>query len=246
MALQWQAAVPSTIWLDTLTGISVTRAWTAAGLPDLILRADDDASFAPDVDVRWSHRIEPAYPAPEVAPGGGFLTVLPLAATLRSAHLTDDLGGDLLRHVADALLDRLPEAVVTFVTHRPQDTESIAHCLLRLWLASGLRDEPEQLLLAYERAANAVAERAWGPHLMVRPVVAQANALVLRTLAGDVDRLAPADVLRLVKRLTHTPYFDPGRALPDAERCLRAVPPSTAGWLPIDVALADHQVNLPG
>jgi hypothetical protein len=97
------------------------------------------------------------------------------------------------------LLDQVPDAVTTFV-QRPSSpaTESVAHCLLRLWLTATSDANRSELIAAYRQAAIAVRAES----LVSRKRCA---AIVLRSLIADAHRLPPADVLALIDQLTTVP-----------------------------------------
>ncbi|MFI7540412.1 NACHT domain-containing protein [Actinoplanes sp. NPDC049599] len=223
-ALQWRAAVPSDMWLDAMETMEITRCWAGDGRRDLILAASAENHVA-DIDPYWSHRHGPDQDIRDSYPGGGFSNYFPLGPVLKSMHLINALSDDALRHVVEPLIERLPDTVVTFAIHGPEDAESIAHSLVRLWLASA-SDEPAELLLtAYRRAVTAVAIRAWGPPGSAIASAAPAIGLVLHALGTDAHRLPAADVRQLLRTIRSSEYFDARSHLVPVVECLLASDP---------------------
>jgi hypothetical protein len=221
MALQWRAAVPSGMWLEALDSIAVTRTWTDDGRRELILQASEDNSVD-RIDPFWSHGFGPDWDFRHANPGSSFSDYFPLGPALKSMQLSNALSDDALRHALEPLLNRLPEAVVSFMLHGPDDTESVAHSLIHLWLASAMSDQPQHLLQAYERAVTTVTSGVWGPSGDTNGPNGPAIAMILRWLASDANRLPSAEVLRLVRTIRSSPAFDnPSHLLPTVE-CLLA------------------------
>jgi hypothetical protein len=253
-ALQWRAAVPGGMWMSALGSMAVTRGWTGHGRRDLILEASAQKSAqnsaqnrVDDVEPYWSHNMAPGTHMRLWEPGSGFSNYFPLGPALKSMQLTDGLSDDALRHVVDPLLDRLPETVSAFVVRSPDDTDSVAHSLLRLWLASTLGDEPEDLMTAYERAVFAVTRSVWGP--AENPSAKPSIAIVLRSLAADAARLGLVRVLPLLKEILESDHCDYRAHLELAVECLRRIGQSEApvgeGLQPTVVWLRNRVADLP-
>jgi hypothetical protein len=206
-ALQWRAAVPSGMWLDAMDTMVITRTRAADGRRDLVLEASAE-NHVEDVDPFWSHDFGPEWDLRDADPGSGFSNYFPLGPVLKSMQLSNALSDDTFRHILDPLINRLPETVVTFALHGPDDTESIAHSLVHLWLTSALDEPPEQLLTAYVRAVTAVASRAWGPPGSSIPSAGPAIGIVLHLLHADANRLPSADVQQLVETIWGGEHFD--------------------------------------
>jgi len=187
-ALQWRAAVPGGMWLEALENVRVRRDWHH-GRRDMAVRLAT-AEVVP-IDMSWSHRIAPGAP-----PRSAFLANFTLASALTSMQLSNNLSDDTLLHALEPLLDEAPDALTTFVQHADApEIESVAHCLLRLWLTSTSDATRSELIAAYRRAASAVRAE----NLLSRERCA---AIVLRSLIADAHRLPPADVLALRNQLT--------------------------------------------
>ncbi|GIM88246.1 NACHT domain-containing protein [Paractinoplanes toevensis] len=188
-ALQWRAAVPGGIWLDSLEDLSVRRE-VRDGRRDMVLRAFDDPEFRP-LDAGWSNRVRP--PGRDVV---GYPANFSWGPALTSMHLSNNLSDDTLLHAMEPLVFRLPEAAAHYVVHESGETESVARSLVAVWLASGLVEDPETLAAAYRRAARAAVVSS---HSIDARDIA---AILLRAVRNDVGRLPPAEVVALVDRIT--------------------------------------------
>jgi hypothetical protein len=195
MALQWQAAVPSGMWLDALRTMTVTRGRTDDDRRDIELSPEPSGMPEP-VEPLWAHHSGTGRDFREVDSFGGLFA---LDDTLKSIHLSATLSVDALRHVVQPLIDVAPRAVTGFHRHGPGDAESIAASLVRLWVTSGLGEG--DLLAAYERAVTAVTAQAWGPPWIENASGSPVIRMMLRALTADADRLSFADLTRFVFRL---------------------------------------------
>ncbi|MDR7276151.1 NACHT domain-containing protein [Catenuloplanes atrovinosus] len=188
MAMQWQAAVPSGIWLETIETMSVTRTWAADGRRDIVI-APGRGEPAEPVDPLWTHR----------RPSGVFADHFALAPALTSMNLTGAMSDDALRHAIEPLLARAPHLVSRFVTHDDGSTESIAHSLVNLLLTSMLEESPAALARAYHKAA-VLANAPWLYHGSDERASANAViALIRRLLARDRNRLPKHEVDSIMK-----------------------------------------------
>jgi hypothetical protein len=177
----WTAAVPSSMWLDSLAPITVSRTWSPDRRRDIVLSAADRP--APTrVDLLWSFRRHPDDPP---ASGlSGFNDDTSFETALRAMALDGHLSTDLLRHALEPLIATMPSALTEVVLHGPGDAASIARSLLDVWLA-GLSSDDAQLGRAYDRAIEAVsASRA----------PSEATALLGASLNRDAARLPDATV----------------------------------------------------
>ncbi|GAA2588551.1 hypothetical protein GCM10010435_78690 [Winogradskya consettensis] len=220
-SLQWRAAVPSGIWLDTVATITVSREWTTDSRRDLILNPGEEC----DGGMLWSHNFAPDSEEAGWAPGGVFSDYFELAPALNSMRLSGALSDDMLRSALDPLLRRLPDTVLSVVIQGPGELEPVAASLIRMFLASSLADEPAALLTAYERAVRTVARFGWrAPDL--EPGDREPNTeAILRSLTRDAHRLSPPDVVRLVDGIIRHGYGDPGLVV----ACLAGLPDDTPG-----------------
>jgi hypothetical protein len=216
-ALQWQAAVPSGMWLDALRGMTITRTRLPDDSRDVELSPEPSTMPEP-VEPFWSHHSRTGRDFREIESFGGMFA---LEDTLKSIHLTAALSDDALRHIVQPLIDEVPHAVTGFYRHGPGDAESVAASLVRLWVASGL--SKDSLLDAYERAVFAVAAPNWGP-ARDNTSAAPAISMVLRALAADAARLPARDVVDLVRRLAMSPHFDTEQHRKAAIECLATLP----------------------
>jgi len=172
----WTAAVPASMWLDSLSPITVTRTWSDDRRRDVVLSATGPA--APSrVDLLWSHGVPPGdHPGPALT---GFHDDTSFGIALRAMALDGYLSNDLLRHALEPLIETMPSALTEVVVHGPGDASSVARTLLDLWLA-GLGDDDERLATAYGRAVEAIsATRA----------PSRAAALIRASLSRDAGRL---------------------------------------------------------
>ncbi|MEV6849074.1 AAA family ATPase [Actinoplanes sp. NPDC051411] len=177
----WTAAVPSSMWLDSLAPITISRTWSPDRRRDIVLTAAGRP--APTrVDLLWSFRRHPDDPpAPALS---GFNDDTSFDIALRAMALDGYLSTDLLRHALEPLIAAMPSALTEVVVHGPGDASSIARTLLDVWLA-GLSSDDAQLGRAYARAIEAVsAGRA----------PSQATALLGASLDRDAARLPTATV----------------------------------------------------
>ncbi|GAB7038306.1 MULTISPECIES: NACHT domain-containing protein [Catenuloplanes] len=193
MSLQWMAAVPSGIWLDTFDTVSVTRVWTEDRRRDIMLRAGRPGAHH-DPGIGWSLRS-----APDAETAVVSANRFPLQRALASMNLTGALSDDALRHAVSPLLDRAPTLVGRFVRHGPGDTESIGHSLVRLLLSSAFEDDPEALSEAYRRAAAAINGPWPRQDRQTRESDMSVIRLVERLLHNDESRL-PADEVERIRR----------------------------------------------
>ncbi|MEV6342865.1 AAA family ATPase [Actinoplanes sp. NPDC051851] len=221
-ALQWQAACPIDLWLDSFRRVSVHRRWTADGRLDFALEWGVTLVADAGVDPFWSHGSghDPQSRARRYQPGTGFGGYFELDLAVTSMNLTSALSDDVLRHALGPFIDHLPQSLTHFIVHDQDDTESVAHSLVHLWLTSALREGPV-LAEAYQRAVLAVTGFAWSPHLRATAITGPAVTVVLRMLAGDVDRLPPATVLDLIGRIRDSPYYSAELHAGLVGRCLR-------------------------
>jgi hypothetical protein len=214
-ALQWRAAIPGGIWLDSLTDLTVRRDWHE-GRRDMILTATLDGRMTP-VEADWSNRIPPDAADLPMTHRGNFA----LFAALTSMRLSNDLSDDALLHALEPLLWPLGSTVQTFVRHEPTHTESVAHSLIRLWTASGLAETTEDdLALAYERAVTAVTSHDWGSLGARVQTAERAVDILLRSLRADADRLSTRTLAKLLTAIVDSPHFVKARHTDPALQCL--------------------------
>jgi hypothetical protein len=219
-AQQWRAAVPSGMWLDSVDTVTVRREWNDQGRRDITLAAGNEASIE-DVDPFWSHERGPDWQFRHM-PGSGFSNYFELGAAMKSMLLSNNLSDDAMMHSLAPMLARLPDAVLSFRVHGPEDSESVGHSLIHLWLTSALGDDPAELVRAYARTAQTVSEPAWGSSESSKRTAASAIEVFLRSLAKDAHRLPPAEVLRLVRQVAESHRFDTSVHLASALECLVA------------------------
>jgi hypothetical protein len=203
---QWTAAIPSSIWLDSLESIAVDRSWTADRRRDIVLTSPARPD-RPPVDPLWAHGIHPDDPPATGTALNGFNDRTSFEVALRSMSLDGYLSTDLLRHALDPVLARMPEALTEIVVHGPGDAESIARSLLNLWLASVSADD-DQLARAYTRAVDAVTS-ARAPEAAARLVVA--------SQARDAARLSPQLVAGWSARISAGEHGEGSLTLPGTE-----------------------------
>ncbi|MCU7728455.1 hypothetical protein ODJ79_32495 [Actinoplanes sp. KI2] len=180
----WRAAVPSEPWFAVARTFDVRRTWSD-GRRDIELGHAAPADPIERVEPFWSHGIAPDAPERSWEATGVISNFFAVESEQRSIHLSGNIGEDGFRHALQPLIDAFPHTLSAFVVQRPGELESIAHSLIRLWLASELRDGDE-LHMAYERAAVALTGYG-GPD--VPESAAQMITLFLRALVRDAPRL---------------------------------------------------------
>ncbi|MEV7623030.1 hypothetical protein [Actinoplanes sp. NPDC089786] len=209
LSLGWQAAVPPSIWFEVTAHLEVRRTYTPDGRPDVELRRDAGAP-AERVDPLWSFRQDGSRP---------FRTAYRMDEALRSMHLSNHRSEDVLRHLAEPLLDAIPSAVTRFTVHGPGDAESAAHSLLTLQMKS-LADDDDLpgLRRAYDRAVTATAELAGEITMAELESTGAAAEWLLRMLAHDAGRLGPDAVAGYCRSVVAAGWFPRGAL----DRCLDA------------------------
>lgn len=178
----WTAAVPSSMWLDSLAPITVARTWSADRRRDIVL-STSPAPPRSQVDLLWSFNQHPdtTPPAPALS---GFNDDTSFEVALRAMSLDGYLSTDLLRHALEPLIATMPSALTEVAVRGPGDATSLARTLLDVWLA-GLSPDRAALATAYARAVDA---------LTATSAPAEAAALLTASLARDADRLPPPQV----------------------------------------------------
>ncbi|XVV17088.1 NACHT domain-containing protein [Actinoplanes sp. CA-131856] len=181
-ALQWQAAVPGTMWMDAMEVLRVTRDWRD-GRRDMVLELalDWTRDLPEPPNVYWINGREHA--RGELP----FPASVELPAALRSMQLTNHLSDDLLLHALEPLIRRIPSALTQFSASVEGRHSSVAHTLIRMWLAVA----PGELDEAYRDAAYAVLDLPAASRQVVE--------LVLDSLSVNAHRL-PEERLRLIVR----------------------------------------------
>ncbi|BCJ50126.1 hypothetical protein Asp14428_16010 [Actinoplanes sp. NBRC 14428] len=206
-ALQWQAAVPGDMWMDAIEVLRVTRV-RHEGRRDIVLCYTRE--WAPDfpepVDVYWLNRREPGGRGEE-----GFEAAVEMATAVRSMVLTNHLSDDALLHAVEPLLHLVPGALTRFSAHAG-DHRSVAHSLVRMWVASSL----DEALAAYAEVAEAATDLRRGG----LPVECRgATELLLGAMRADAHRMPPETVLRIVGELVGGAILSPVAAS-SAVHCL--------------------------
>ncbi|MGK5678374.1 NACHT domain-containing protein [Actinoplanes sp. URMC 104] len=239
-ALQWRAAVPGGMFMDAMEIVTVAREWHE-GRRDIVLRLAVPWTGARPgpMDVSWFNDLRPGVePAPVWRPKFEW------RAALTSMHLSNHLSDNTLLHTLEPLLDRMPEALLTFVHHAGAD-ESLARSLIELWLASAFEESPEALLARYERVAAALAAIGSGDDQRTSESRATAT-LLMQALRADADRLPPDRVVALIGPLAASRRLTSPRGAELALRCLltprvAALPSAVA---PMGMLLSDHLETL--
>ncbi|MEV6595385.1 hypothetical protein AB0M36_00820 [Actinoplanes sp. NPDC051346] len=208
-ALQWEAAVPSSIWNDLVGTLTVIRTWDG-DRRDLVLDPTSERRF-PAVDLRWS-----TAGATSGTPGAWGTVAYDRVAN--RLHLTADPAADLVRWAAEPLARWMPDAVTTVVALGDDDAESVAHALVRVWVGAAGGD-PETLVACYTRAVDALL--SGGPEQAASQLhFGRAARLLLGMLTRDAGRLPIADVFRWLRAFVRSSYFR--RLVPDVLECLAA------------------------
>ncbi|MEV4637104.1 hypothetical protein AB0J80_07095 [Actinoplanes sp. NPDC049548] len=199
-ALQWEAAVPSGIWNELVATLTVIR--TRDGdRRDLVLDPTSERRF-PAVDLGW------------LTTGA----TVPYDRVANRLHLTADTGADLLRLAAEPLARWIPDALTTVVATRDEDTDSVAHCLVRVWVGSARRSA--DLAADYDRAVATLF--GGGPEEAASQLhFGRAARLLLGMLARDAGRLPVQDVLTWLRLVARSGYLR--RVVPEVLECMVAV-----------------------
>jgi hypothetical protein len=182
-AQAWRSAVPSGMFMDVMAVVDVERTWTG-NRRDISTRLDlSGAVHLPKLDPMWSRGLRPGSVTGRVGAHLPYATHLSEAQRLMA--LTNNLSDDLFWHAILPLFERDALAFDSFHVHGPDDIESPAHSLLRLWTTS-LTGDDESLKVAYQRAWAALFE----PGGMMHPSDF-CTVLLLRSMARDAGRLPP-------------------------------------------------------
>jgi hypothetical protein len=96
---------------------------------------------------------------------------------------------------------RLPDAARYFVVHDSGEVESVAHCLMELWLTSMLGSDPPALEAAYRRAVAVLLKCDDHHQDAVHGDGGDVLNVLLRALRGDVERLDPDAALHLMDQM---------------------------------------------
>jgi len=190
-ALQWQAAIPGDMWMDAMEAIKVTRGWRD-GRRDIVLEhAREWTSELPDpTDVYWINGRRPGGNRSQ-AFGANF----EMSPALRSMHLSNHLSDDALLHALEPLIHRMPEALTQFVPQDDGSHRSVAHILIRMWLAVPRSLSPEELVAFYQEASHASADLSRGKASTASGDVTE---LLLGTMRADAYRLPARAVYEIV------------------------------------------------
>ncbi|WP_213452167.1 NACHT domain-containing protein [Rhizomonospora bruguierae] len=212
-ALQWQAAIPGDMWMDAMEVLTVTRGWRD-GRRDIVLEyAREWTADLPDpTDVYWINGLE-AGGSRDVA----FAATFEIPPALRSMQLSNRLSDDALLHALEPLIHRIPAALTQFAT-RENGHSSVAHSLIRMWLAVPRRLSSKELVAAYEEVSNAAVDLANGKLVTASGEVTE---LLLHTMRADAYRLPGDKVCAIVHELIDEAVLTPVAAA-SAVYCLAA------------------------
>lgn len=208
-ALQWRAAVPSRMWLETMAILSVGREWHG-DRRDIVV-SPLPAALGAMADPNWFNRRPPAG---DHSAGGAYDSEFELVPALNSMRLSNDLADDALLHAVTPLLLGLAGSVSSFVVQEENRVESAGFSLTELWMASALDAPRDVKISAYRRAIRAALGNSQG--------MADSAALLMHSLYVDTTRLEPADVLRLINDMLVAKGLDFERAATLAVHCLLA------------------------
>ncbi|GID26077.1 NACHT domain-containing protein [Paractinoplanes brasiliensis] len=210
-ALQWQAAVPSDMYMDAVEVLKVTRV-RHEGKRDIVLKlALDWTADPPDpMDVAWFNNHPRGTSRPHV-----YRSDFELHTLLRSMHLSNSLGDNTLLHALEPLLERLPAGLTTFVTVNGVE-QSVARGLVELWLSSVSEDElPEERIARYARMADAIKLVN-----STRTGYSKLTPLFLQALCADIERLPGELVSHLASDVVLSELTSSNRAAELALQCL--------------------------
>ncbi|GLY24252.1 hypothetical protein [Micromonospora sp. NBRC 101691] len=222
-ALQWQAAVPSGMWMDTMEVLKITRTWRD-GRRDIVLEhAPGWTADLPDpTDVYWINGLEPGERRAALAKAG-----FEIPPALRSMHLSNHLSDDTLLHALEPLIRRIPTTLTQFAQQENGNHLSVAHALVRMWLAVSLHAPVEELVAACDNASSAVVDLA-PIDAENTPAIGDATAMLLGTMRVEAHRLPPEKVCEIVHQQLDEGWMTV-RAAASAIHCLVASS-ATEAW----------------
>ncbi|MFF5081723.1 NACHT domain-containing protein [Actinoplanes sp. NPDC000266] len=185
-ALQWQAAVPGGMWMDVMEVLEVTRDWHN-GRRDIVLElAPEWTRDNPGPpDVYWMNGLD------AVQSDMPFTAGVELRPALRSMLLANHLSDDVMVHALGPLIEGMPETLTQFIAPEEGSHTSVAHALVRMWLAASQNHREKDLVAIYSDAS-------WAAVLTGSTQVAD---LVLGSMRADAYRLPPRDVCVIVNEL---------------------------------------------
>jgi hypothetical protein len=188
---RWQAAIDGYSWYTLVSQIRARRTWSGTKRDLELDLVRDGVVDAEPVDPYWIHDLPPGAKERRIR---GWRREDHLLIR-RTYHLRSEVFDDVFRHALEPLLDTLGTAITHFSVVSEQESESVVHSLVRLWLASDLPTTPEQSLsAAYTRAVHTVT-RAWPRMSEPARNVHPALTLLLRMLSRDATDLPPAEVI---------------------------------------------------
>jgi hypothetical protein len=191
LTLLWQSALTEEEWTELALSLTVRRDWTN-GRRDLGVRlSGDDTDQPARLDPYWLFRHPPGQPYR----GDGMWNQSnwhQIRYKMDVAGGTDDA---IVRHALAPVFDDLGFAMTAFTDHGSGPASSVAHDLIRLWLASALATAPKELAKIYSRCAVLLARWPESDIESRRRLV----TVVLSSLRNDADRL-PANIVVSVLR----------------------------------------------
>jgi hypothetical protein len=204
-ALQWQAAVPGDMWMDAMEVLTVTRVWHG-GRRDIVLEyARESTAGLPDpMDVYWINGLDLGE-SQDLPFGAAF----EMSTALRSMHMSNHLSDDTLLHALEPLIHRVPAALTQFAALDDGGHSSVAHSLIRMWLAVSQSSSSDELVAAYEDASNASMDLARGKLFTASGDVTE---LLLGTMRADAYRLSAGWVCGIVHGLIDEAIVTPAAA----------------------------------
>ncbi|MER5336935.1 hypothetical protein [Micromonospora sp. NPDC002717] len=195
-ALQWQAAVPSGMWMDAMKALKVTRTWHHGRRDIVVEHARAWTADLPDpTNVYWINGLEPGESRDEI-----FKAAFEIAPALRSMHLSNHLSDDTLLHALEPLIRRIPATLTQFAEREYGGHLSVAHTLIRMWLAVSLNVPSDELVAACDDASSAVADLAPFDERTTQ-AIGDATEIVLGTMRAEAHRLPPDKVCGIVHEL---------------------------------------------
>lgn len=193
-ALQWQAAIPSGMWMEAMEIVNVRRVRHDGRRDIELTHVRPGTGERPDpLDVSWFSDFPPSGD-----PVAIHRAKFEFPAALRSMRLSNALSDDTLLHAVEPLLERMPGALTTFI-QQDGDTESVAHSLFELWLSSALDGSLEARAARYQRLVTAIFH--WDVRGLDVDEPHAAAILFMRALLTDAGHLPPKLVVELVQSM---------------------------------------------
>ena len=179
--LLWRSQLSEDGWESMVNTLAINRIWVN-DKPDLRITIAKQTPVPAMLDPYWIYDMFPG------DPDRGHLAWQrdDSDSILRQSQFFASPSDDLLTHALEPLSADFSAAIATFAGYWTERSVSAAHALIKVWVLSGQRADPEILAAAYEDAL-AIGTHAFAPWLSITQD--RYLFLVLRQLAADSHRL---------------------------------------------------------